>query len=212
MLHPKRALPLLFVLAAGVIPQAKAGLVTLFDNTSDTNGSPIGIGGSLPLGDSFSTGGAPITLTNVTVLLELGGSAIGSTTFTLNADTGGSGPGSVISTVGTIADSSLTDSIAAYSFNNLDVDLSESTRYWIEATTSSSNAEWSSAAIGDGTGVSGEFFNQGSLHPGSDDGGPFNMTVQGDATPEPGTLPLLGSGLAFALGWTRRRWSRRSTK
>ncbi|MDE3198619.1 MAG: PEP-CTERM sorting domain-containing protein [Acidobacteriota bacterium] len=195
MLNINKKGALFLILAGCAAPSGWAGTVTLFDNTAFVNGGAVVISQVNPAGDSFSTGAVALNLTDFAAVLDLQNSATGATTFSLYSDNLET-PGTQIATLGTIGDSSPTTTPESYTISNLDIALTANTRYWILAS-ATGNALWWSAADSSGTGTAGEFVAANQIFP--DSVGLFNMRVAGAVTPEPGTLVLVGSGLALAL-------------
>jgi hypothetical protein len=210
-------------LLLGSVGQARAGYITLYNNLSSTNSGGASVSAVGPLADSFSTGGAAVNLSDVKVLIGLppfGIPPTGSITVTLNSDgsipPGGTltTPGAVLTTIGTLNDSSLSNTLTAVDFST-SFSLAANTRYWIEISSSnSSNAFWGYAADASDVGVANEHFaNNGGAFPNSE--GPYQMevTAQTAATgvPEPSTLTLLSLGSLGLIGYGWRRRNRAST-
>jgi hypothetical protein len=201
----KRLLPLLLVLALS----CAAGATDLYNNlNSDSNGtdSVFSFG---PLADSFSTGNSSFTLVGIGLKLVDVGDPAGSFTIQLLSDNNIS-PGNPLYTIATVLDSSLTNSLQDYFFNlETPQVLDPNTRYWIQlSSTDGSTAYWSWSVDQNGVGVQGEYFaNINGIF--TNDNGPYQMQVSDQllGIPEPGTLALLITGMAGALGGVRRRFS-----
>ena len=161
-----------------------------------------------PLADSFSTGASPVALSEVDVLLATAPGGSGATTISLFSDNATS-PGTLLDTLGSIDDSDLTGTPAAYSFPlGTDVDLAAGTRYWIELSApSTSGSEWSWSPDLSGPGVTGEYLaNQGGVFPNV--GEPYNMEVTAVPAPEPSTMALGALGVGALSLYRRRNLSR----
>jgi hypothetical protein len=158
---------------------------TPFDDTGSTatGGLPLatGVANGGPLGQTFSTGSDPLSLTNLKLILADSTPSDGGTiTITLCSYTAGQGPGAVLATLGTIADNTLTSSFATYSVNiNNSPELSANTTYWIELSDSdnTTGAQWDGTNAPTGTGVSGQGIYAGGQFNGSDG---LLMSVSGD--------------------------------
>jgi PEP-CTERM motif len=196
----KRLLPLLLLLALS----CTAGANVIFDNLSATSNGTDGVVSFGPLADSFSTGAAGFTLTQVGLSLEDGGAPTGSFTIQLLADNN-INPGNPIYTIATVQDSSLTDSLQNYFFLLAQPQvLSANTRYWISlSSTDNSVANWSWTVDTSGVGVSGEYFaNVNGVF--TNDNGAYQMQISGNV-PEPATLVTLGTGFLGILSTLRRK-------
>jgi hypothetical protein len=156
---------------------------TLFDDTLSTDTGGLGIASTTegPLAQSFNSGTTPVLLSDLKLVLDDANPSDGGTiTVELFSDSGGSGPASLLTTLGTIADSSLSTSAATYdlSLSNF-VTLAANTTYWIELTGSNgSGAVWEAALGATGTDVSGqEAYHRGALNSSFD----FLMNLSGSA-------------------------------
>jgi hypothetical protein len=182
---------------------------TLFDDTGSTDTGGLGIAPTSegPLAQSFSSGSAPIVLTDLKLdLLDATPSDGGTITIELFTDGGGTnGPATMLATLGTIADSALTSTAAFYdlAISNF-VTLAANTTYWIELTaTAGSGAHWEAANGATGTGVSGqEAYHRGATNSSFD----FLMNLSGSAQETPfddtGSTATGGLSLSGALGQT----------
>lgn len=117
-------------------------------------------------------------------------------------------PGTLLRTIGTLADTSLTNSLTIYDFTlSTPYELAANTRYWIALVadpTNGSVAAWSSSDSAAGTGVSGEYLEyQGSIY--TNDNGPWNMEVMGSAVPEPASIVSALSGIVCLACYTFHR-------
>jgi|SRR5271166_4116196 len=157
-----------------------------------------------PLADSFSTGVGGFSLNQVTVLLNGDNTSLGSIAVYLLSDKSTS-PGVVLATFGTLSDSSLTSSLADYTFKlATPYGLGASTRYWVEIVGSNSSANWAWSPDQNALGVAGEFFaNQNGVFQNVD--GPYQMELSGSPIPEPSTPMVLASGLLALVGLMRRK-------
>jgi hypothetical protein len=212
---------------------ASAGSMTLYDNLAlppGPNGAPIGNGnaglgvpGLGPLADSFSTTTAG-TLSDVQLELQLMGVATGQITAYLYSDTGAPSPGTSLYTLGTIVDSSVSNSGSIIDLSGLSYALAANTRYWIYLADSSAPGTpgtslwWYAEATNAGTGVAGEYNYTAGATPqviANNDfvqygTGPYQMsvTINTTAIPEPTSAVLLGIGFAgsvLVVGRVRRQ-------
>ncbi len=239
----KRKMKLLLSVGAcmwSLATYASAGPMTIYDNLASPpgpNGAPIGNGnaglgvpGLGPLADSFSTTTAG-TLTDVQLELQLMGVPTGQITAYLYSDTGAPSPGSQIGNpLGTILDSSVSNSGSIIDLSGLSYALAASTRYWIyladTSTTVNPNSPgtslwWYAAADNSGVGVAGEYSYSAQASPAVIPNnaydqygtGPYEMsvTINTAAIPEPSSAVLLGIGFAASLVFVGRvRRSRRA--
>ena len=177
-------------------------------NYGITNGSTDQASG--PLADSFSTGSSAIYLTDVKVSLTYFGTiGDGSTHVDLFSDSS-TAPGTLLTTVGTLADTNLTNGLVIYDFTlSTPYELAANTRYWIGLRadpTNGSVAAWSSSDSAAGTGVGSEYLQyQGGIY--TNDNGPWNMEVIGSAVPEPTSIVSAFSGFMCLAwySWLRKR-------
>lgn len=200
--------------------------------------------GEGPLYASFSTGSSAATLTSVVLELETKNGvlptgvshtsgaprtgrhahatasvnprtqATGPITVGLYADNGGN-PGTLISTIGTIADSSLTGASAQYTVTPpAPIPLAANTRYWIGLSSADTVGAWDTQQGDAGTGVSTEFnFTDGSTFPNTDGSAyimQVNATTSGTpppppATPAPASLMLMITALGLGGLYLLRR-------
>ena len=189
-----------------------------FNNLSASSDGADTVVLAAPLADSFSTGANPFNLTSVTVELETGSlqalvpgtfsSPNGSVTMTLLSNAVGPTPGMVLDTIGTLSDSSVTSSLADYTFTlSSPYTLAANTTYWIELTSDNgSSIFWSYSFDTSGPGVADQYYiNVLGVEPNW--GGPYQMSVNGNSAqvPEPGMLLMLAAGLGAILLLKNRR-------
>lgn len=183
-----------------------------FNNLSASSDGADPVSLAAPVGDSFSTGSSPFSLTSVTVELQTGSlqalvanafsSPDGSVTMTLLSNAAGPTPGAVLDTIGTLSDSSVTSSLADYTFTlATPYTLAANTTYWIELTSDDgSSIFWSYSFDTSGTGVGDQYYiDILGVEPNSD--GPYQMAVNGNfaQVPEPGVLLMLAAGIGAIL-------------
>jgi hypothetical protein len=182
----------------------------LYDNLNGTTNPADSIALLGPLADSFSTSTSRGSLTDVQVRLIRQGAPQGSITVNLLSDNS-TAPGMVLTTIGTLDDTAISTSLANYDFPlATPFGLAASTRYWIELSSNNlSNSLWGRSTDISGPGVANEFVDALGVFPNSDD--PFQMQITSGAAigvaaaAEPGTLWLMGIGIAGLVGgsWLR---------
>jgi MYXO-CTERM domain-containing protein len=189
---------------------AHASPITLFDSLADSADyvnplifQPFYTG----VDNSFSTGGNEFIMTNVEVPLELTGIPTnGEFTVALYSDLATT-PGSELALLGTMSDTSLTDTLTDYNFPT-SIDLAPHTRYWIGISSSlafPSVAGWGFTFSPSGPGVLPEFVGYpGAGYSISQNSQAFLMDVTGSNAPEPSTVLLGVIGLAMLAAYRRR--------
>ena len=205
---------LLLVPAGLALLAARVNADIIYDNISPSTGATsagdAGVSSVLshgPLSDSFSTGSAPGTLSDVKLLMSADMPTDGgSYTVSLLSDSS-SQPGSVIAALGTLNDSGLmvspTESVVDVPINST-INLAPNTRYWIEIDGANSTANWSYDNTNVGVGTANEFnYYNGGVSPNSSFT-PYQMTVTTAAVPEPTALSLVGIGVAMLASRRRR--------
>jgi hypothetical protein len=199
------------VFAALLLPGA-AGATTIFSNLGALNVSSgsFGVNATTFAADSFMTGGASASMSDVILALEATPSASGTMTVSLFSSAGNT-PTTNLATLGTIADndSSLnTSTYTAYTVNVNGVILGANTQYFIVlsgSTTGTLDGRWENSNSNSGTGVAGQVHGENTtgswiMQPNAGDFSPFVMQVDtGVATPEPGTFFGILGGLAAIL-------------
>jgi hypothetical protein len=203
----------LFLACVGVLLFACAANAdsSPFNNLSASSDGADPVSLAAPVGDSFSTGSTPFSLTSVTVELQTGSlqalvanafsSPDGSVTMTLLSNAAGPTPGAVLDTIGTLSDSSVTSSLADYTFTlATPYTLAANTTYWIELSSSNgSSIFWSYSFDTSGPGVGDQYYiDILGVEPNWD--GPYQMAVNSNAAvPEPGMLLMLAAGIGVIL-------------
>jgi hypothetical protein len=199
---------LLAVALAGCVAIGSARADELFDNLGNAGFSadPTGdIWG--PLADSFSTGSTPFDFTSLTVILS-GTASTGSTTAYLLSDSSNT-PGAILEEIGSIGESGLSGAPGLFTLPTSFI-LAPDTTYWIELTSADNNTDWQYTLDPSGIGTAGQslanFQGSGDWVVFSEANGPYQMSVSGNAMPEPSSLYLLLGGLlAISAGSFRRR-------
>jgi hypothetical protein len=194
----------LAVLAFGFV--SNAGVV-MYDNTSGAGGGSEQIGGEPgvgPLYDSFSTGAATYSLSQVDIVIQNinpGDGAI--TDVGVYANNSGV-PGALISTIAALADIGITSPFYTEILPVSGVTLAAGTTYWIglSSITSDDSVQWQQTYDVSGTGLSGQHYDSTSY--GVKSGPLFQMEVEADAVPEPAGYSILVFAIA-ALAMAKRR-------
>ncbi len=158
-----------------------------------------------PLGDSFSTGGSAVNLTDVKLLLSASNPSDGGFFAILLLSNNANSPGATLDTLSVLPDNFLTTTLSALEialFPPSPIALAANTRYWIEVTSNDQgSAQWSFDATNVGTGVASEYnyFNGSALANSAFTPYQMEITVApaSSAVPEPATWTLLAAGLAL---------------
>jgi len=178
--------------------------VDCLSNSSTNTGCQTGPVSNGHFYDSFTSGAVAERLSDLKLVIDADPTSSGILDIGLYSDSSTS-PGALVTTLGTVADSSLTTSLTihdvALTANPL---LQPDTRYWI-GLSGVTTAGWSWTSSTSGTGVSGEFFaNGGGVL--SNSHGPYQMEVQAQTTvPEPSGVLLLSTALVAVATLLRRR-------
>ena len=206
------------VLAALALP-GSAGATILYTNLSNPNPlSFTAVSATTWVANSFTTDNNSYQLTDVILALE-GVSTTGTLTVSLYTSSTGTPSGTPASptTLGTIADSSLsTSSFTQQTVNGNNFLLAPNTTYFVVlsgSTVGAPDAEWEKENGATGTGVAGQAWgisgNSGStwtMHGVSTDFQPYLMQVDAStSSPEPGTLFGVIGGLLVILSTRLRR-------
>lgn len=200
----------LFVAFAGAVALAVCSMpvqasTVLFNSLGGAIVGADSLGFYGPLGQSFSTGGTPITLTDVKVSLDTP-FVSDDPTVSLFSDNNTS-PGTLLSTLGSFTASPTAPTV--YDVSGLSVALAANTRYWIEVSSTNTGIGWDYTFDTSGTGVSGQYYYyNGGVSPNL----PYLMEVQGvtgmTSVPEPPVLPLFALGFLAMVFFGRRRFAR----
>jgi hypothetical protein len=189
--------------ALGLAAAGGAQAYDLYDNLGAATTGTDPVAGFGPLADSFSTGGASVSVENLQFLLEGNPGSGGFFSISLLADNSGA-PGSVIVSSGPITDADLNTTLTPFGAT-CSCGLTADTRYWLQiADAGGTSASWAWSSDTSGPGVAGEFFsNANGVFPNSD--GPYQMEVSVVPEPASWTLMLVGfGGLGGALRFGRR--------
>lgn len=176
-----------------------------------------------PAGFSFTSPNSATNVADVQIKLNFNSDASRSGTITvaLYSNTSGPAPGSLIATLGTLAESSVTNGDNIYDFPVANGPaLTPNTRYWVVVSDSngSTAVSWAGQVGTGGTGVSGEylglnFFSQYAITFANNSAPPLiaSVTVLPSISPTPAPSSLIAAliGLAFlAFYASRQRFAR----
>ncbi len=212
---------LVFCFIAAVVSAPGA---VLYSNLAGTSGGLLNVGdtssNNTDWANEFTTGASSVTLTDLIVIIgrSSGGGAI---TASLYASSGGGAavPTTKITDIATVNHSSVPASPAQVTFTpGATITLTANTQYWIVLSGASGaghvDALWSETNDNSGTGVSGQshaFWNGSTWT--NEPNATFLATPQmqidagtAAATPEPGSMLLIGFGLVLASAF--RKFSR----
>lgn len=188
---------------------AQASLV--YNNLDAAQTGSDAVYGTGPLANSFTTDANGGTLNAIQALLmNLGPDIVSDIQVNLLSSSGGA-PGSTLAAFNSLSSAGISSAgFAAYSFSLASgYTLAANTTYWIELIAADVNAiQWSYASDLSGVGVAGEssysaaFGVSPNAQAAADGFGPYQMAVE---LPEPGSLALVGLGLAGVLVVRRRK-------
>lgn len=196
-------------LSFSVASSASAGII--YDNISQPIGGVAAASftnANGPLYDSFSTGDAPESLTDVQLLLAASNPGDGFSSMIILAADNGTSPGAFVDLLGMIPDSSLTAASSVVDLPQTGGPLVADTRYWIGVIASDSTVEWAFDAVNGGTGVANEFNYYDGMVQANSVFTPYQMQVSAvsPVAPEPGSLSLMiVFGMGAAVRFARRR-------
>jgi hypothetical protein len=188
----------------GLPPVTARADFILSNNLTAANGGTEAATGDTWLTAGFATDGSSYSLTSVTLLLAR--ASIGGTAEVDIYDDGGLEPGSLVGTL--TSPGTYSSTLSATTFGASGITLAGNSTYWVvlKATTGEFDWGWASNTGGSGVGFQHTW---GS----SDDAGvtwftydsyPTQMSVSvaaPGAVPEPGSIALLGLGLAAPVGY-----------
>jgi hypothetical protein len=207
-LHPVLSAAAVALLCVVVVPAAHAASV--YDNLSASRDGSDPLLSYGPLANSFTTGASGAGfLSGVQALLKNGSSGVvGDVQLSLHAD-GGNLPGAELVSLGHLSSAAVsTSNFAAYSFApSASFLLSANTTYWVEIAAAAPNAvEWSWSNDVSALGVAGQSNYSAILGTNANSSfGPYQMSVNVTAVPEPASVALLSMGLGLLLAASGRR-------
>lgn len=193
---------LIFLVGIGV---KSAYPIVLYDNLYSSNDWDDPVLSYGPLADSFSTGTAGFSLTDVQLVLSGDLTYGGSLLVSLYSDSSTS-PGSDLLDIGSLSDSNLSGTPSVFDFSLTSPDsLAANTRYWI-AVSGNTSAYWESSFDQTALGVTGEYYSNQSGVWSNDLLGPYQMRVSGDnaPVPEPPSLLLVFSTVAALVAFKKK--------
>ncbi len=149
-------------------------------------------------------------LTGVQLLLSNGGGSSGTTSigiYNTNDGTVPLSPRSLFATIGTVSDSSLTETASVWTVSLVSPrSLAAGSRCWVGLSTDNgASVQWSYASSDAGTGVAGEYFSNSNGTYANAGNGPYQMSVSVTAVPEPSTCVMALTALACGTASMRRR-------